>query len=149
MGVLATFPKNPGQATVWGKRDLKEPVALHCQAGLGAFPFPPCKCSLEEEGPDPAVCWEPLASLCLEAENPDCKEDIHHVPRLASGLWLIANQQVQRAAQGMVPISRAAPHCKQGQKLADPSSYSVPSDLGWRGGCFVLSKYIPSFTLRY
>lgn len=39
-------------------------------------------------GTDPAMCWEPPASLCLGAENPDWEESAHHVPRLTVGMWV-------------------------------------------------------------
>lgn len=74
-GCFCHIPKQPRPSSGLGAL-LKEPVPLHCLAGLGALPCSPCKCFQEEEEAQtqPCAAWEPPASVCPGAENPDCEE---------------------------------------------------------------------------
>lgn len=140
MGVSATFPKNPGQATVWGQEGPERASSPTLSGRAGSFSLPSMQMFLGGGGPDPAVRWEPPASLCPEAETPDCEEDVHHVPRLTFGLRVGCKPASEHKVQlrvwclleEMAPgrLLRPGPSASESRNLLplqDPSSGSPSS----------------------
>lgn len=109
-------------------------------------------------GPDPATCWEPPASLCPGAENPDWEEGVHHVSRLTVGPrvgcepanedntsteagarlwgWHLAGSCTPALLQVRAETCR---NCR----VRPQTHLPAPGDLGWRGGCAILHPALP------